>query len=210
MQTTAGSTAFIIGTSPPEAKAVAAKMPDPKQNSVRLQDLAFRAVTCFFAFMVLALLLCIIASLVHGSLPAIAKFGWGFLVSAEWNPVTENFGALVPIVGTLLTSAIALAIGVPVSFGIALFLTGFALVFGRSLVAMYRARAADIDPRPRRPAGQHAIDAAARDVVRTARESRESRRARHRWRSRHPHRRGRTACRRASPASRDPALPPSR
>jgi len=98
-------------------------MPDPKQNSVRLQDLAFRAVTCFFAFMVLALLLCIIASLVHGSLPAIGKFGLGFLVSAEWNPVTENFGALVPIVGTLLTSAIALVIGVPVSFGIALFLT---------------------------------------------------------------------------------------
>jgi phosphate transport system permease protein len=109
--------------SPPEAKAVAAKMPDPKQNSVRLQEVAFRAVTCFFAFMVLALLLCIIASLVHGSLPAIEKFGWRFLVSAEWNPVTENFGALVPIVGTLLTSAIALAIGVPVSFGIALFLT---------------------------------------------------------------------------------------
>ena len=109
--------------SPPEAKAVAAKMPDPKQNSVRLQELAFRAVTCFFAFMVLALLLCIIASLVYGSLPAIDKFGWRFLVSAEWNPVTENFGALVPIVGTLLTSAIALAIGVPVSFGIALFLT---------------------------------------------------------------------------------------
>ena len=98
-------------------------MPDSKLNSVRLQDMAFRAVTCFFAFMVLALLLCIIASLVHGSLPAIGKFGWRFLVSAEWNPVTENFGALVPIVGTLITSAIALAIGVPVSFGIALFLT---------------------------------------------------------------------------------------
>jgi phosphate transport system permease protein len=71
-------------------------------------------------------LLCIIASLIHGSLPAIGKFGWGFLVSAQWNPVTGEFGALVPIVGTLLTSAIALAIGVPVSFGIALFLTELA------------------------------------------------------------------------------------
>jgi phosphate transport system permease protein len=98
-------------------------MPDPSQTRVRLQDLAFRVLTRFFAFMVLALLLCIIASLVHGSLPAIDRFGWGFLVSSEWNPVTENFGALVPIVGTLLTSVIALAIGVPVSFGIALFLT---------------------------------------------------------------------------------------
>ncbi|HEY7903372.1 MAG TPA: phosphate ABC transporter permease subunit PstC [Casimicrobiaceae bacterium] len=98
-------------------------MPNPKQNSIRLQDLAFRAVARFFAFMVLALLVCIVASLVYGSIPAIDRFGWGFLFSAEWNPVTENFGALVPIVGTLLTSAIALAIGVPVSFGIALFLT---------------------------------------------------------------------------------------
>src|SRR5206468_9275120 len=61
--------------------------------------------------------------LVHGSLPAIEKFGFGFLVSSEWNPVTEKFGALVPIVGTLVTSFIALLIGVPVSFGIALFLT---------------------------------------------------------------------------------------
>jgi len=50
-------------------------------------------------------------------------FGFGFFVSAEWNPVTEQFGALVPIVGTLTTSAIALLIGIPVSFGIALFLT---------------------------------------------------------------------------------------
>src|SRR5690606_34699918 len=46
-----------------------------------------------------------------------------FLTSAEWNPVTDEFGALVPIVGTLVTSAIALLIAIPVSFGIALFLT---------------------------------------------------------------------------------------
>ena len=98
-------------------------MPNPKQKSVHLQDVTFRWVARFFAFMVLAILLGIIASLVHGSLPAIERFGFGFLASTEWNPVTESFGALVPIVGTLLTSAIALAIGVPVSFGIALFLT---------------------------------------------------------------------------------------
>src|SRR5204863_753581 len=54
---------------------------------------------------------------------AMRKFGLGFLASAEWNPVTEQFGALVPIVGTLATSIIALLIGIPVSFGIALFLT---------------------------------------------------------------------------------------
>jgi phosphate transport system permease protein len=55
--------------------------------------------------------------------PALKAFGFGFLTSAEWNPVTEKFGALVPIVGTLVTSSIALLIGIPVSFGIALFLT---------------------------------------------------------------------------------------
>ena len=98
-------------------------MPDPKQKSVQLQDLFFRALTRCFAFLVLAILLGIMVSLVHGSLPAIEKFGFGFLVSSEWNPVTERFGALVPIVGTLVTSFIALLIGVPVSFGIALFLT---------------------------------------------------------------------------------------
>jgi len=72
---------------------------------------------------VLALLAGILMSLLAGSLPAIGKFGAGFLVTASWNPVTEQFGALVPIVGTLITSAIALLIGIPVSFGIALFLT---------------------------------------------------------------------------------------
>jgi phosphate transport system permease protein len=51
------------------------------------------------------------------------KFGFGFITSAAWNPVTEVFGGLVPILGTIVTSAIALLIAVPVSFGIALFLT---------------------------------------------------------------------------------------
>jgi phosphate transport system permease protein len=98
-------------------------MPGHHQQNVQLQDMLFRSVARFFAFSVLLILLAIIASLIHGSLPAMQKFGFGFLVSAEWNPVTEQFGALVPIVGTVATSAIALLIGVPVSFGIALFLT---------------------------------------------------------------------------------------
>ncbi|HXU56014.1 MAG TPA: phosphate ABC transporter permease subunit PstC, partial [Casimicrobiaceae bacterium] len=99
-------------------------MPKPKQRtSTRFQDALFRWFTRSFAFLVLAILLGIIASLIYGSLPAMQKFGFGFLISAEWNPVTENFGALVPIVGTLVTSLIALLVGVPVSFGIALFLT---------------------------------------------------------------------------------------
>lgn len=86
-------------------------------------DFIFRNATRFFAALVLSLLVGIVLSLIVGSWPAIHKFGLGFLFSDEWNPVTENFGALVPIVGTLITATIALLIGVPVSFGIALFLT---------------------------------------------------------------------------------------
>jgi phosphate transport system permease protein len=90
------------------------------QNSL---DILFRNVTRVSAFGVLALLLAIIVSLIIGSLPAIHAFGFKFFSSAEWNPVTEEFGALVPIVGTLATAGIALLIAIPVSFGIAIFLT---------------------------------------------------------------------------------------
>ncbi|MGA2937020.1 MAG: phosphate ABC transporter permease subunit PstC [Syntrophobacteraceae bacterium] len=88
-----------------------------------LADLLFKNITRFFAFLVLLLLAGITISLFIGSLPAIRKFGFGFIFNAEWNPVTEQFGGLVPMFGTIVTSAIALLIAVPVSFGIALFLT---------------------------------------------------------------------------------------
>ncbi|MFZ1809601.1 MAG: phosphate ABC transporter permease subunit PstC, partial [Candidatus Nitrotoga sp.] len=88
-----------------------------------LLDILFRNVTRLSAFAVLVLLVAIMVSLIIGSLPSIKAFGFRFLASAEWNPVTDEFGALVPIVGTLVTSAIALLIAIPVSFGIALFLT---------------------------------------------------------------------------------------
>lgn len=88
-----------------------------------LIDILFRHTTQFFAFLVFCLLAGIIATLFVGSLPAIKTFGFGFFVSPAWNPVTNQFGALVPIIGTLVTSIIALLIGIPVSFGIALFLT---------------------------------------------------------------------------------------
>ena len=86
-------------------------------------DLLFRNLTRVSAFAVLALLAAIIVSLIIGSMPAIRAFGFGFLASSGWDPVNEQFGALIPIVGTLATSAIALTIAIPVSFGIALFLT---------------------------------------------------------------------------------------
>jgi phosphate transport system permease protein len=91
-----------------------------------MMEALFRNLTRFFAFAVFGLLAAIVISLAIGSLPAIEKFGIGFLASADWDPVREDFGALVPIYGTLVTSAIALAIAVPVSFGIAVFLTQLA------------------------------------------------------------------------------------
>ena len=91
--------------------------------TARRQDALFRHTTRAFAALVLLLLLSIIAALGYAALPALTKFGPHFFVSNVWNPVASEFGALAPIYGTLVTSAIALAIGVPVSFGIAVFLT---------------------------------------------------------------------------------------
>jgi phosphate transport system permease protein len=88
-----------------------------------LMDAAFRNVTRFFAFVVFSLLAAILVSLLVGSMASIEKFGAGFLFNDNWDPVKEDFGAVVPIFGTLVTSGIAMAIAIPVSFGIALFLT---------------------------------------------------------------------------------------
>ena len=96
---------------------------EQRSKNFAVQDTLFINTTRLFAFIVFALLLSIIVSLLIGSLPSIKAFGLGFLTSAEWNPVTDKFGALVPIVGTITTSFIALLVGVPISFGIALFLT---------------------------------------------------------------------------------------
>ena len=75
-------------------------------------DLLFRNLTRVSAFAVLTLLAAIIVSLIIGSMPAIRAFGFGFLTSSDWDPVSEQFGALIPIVGTLVTSAIALTIAI--------------------------------------------------------------------------------------------------
>src|SRR6476661_9099150 len=74
------------------------------------------------AILTLGLLAAILLSLVVGAWPAIEKYGLGFLVNSVWDPVGQEFGGLVMIYGTLATSFIALAIAVPVSFGIAVFL----------------------------------------------------------------------------------------
>jgi phosphate transport system permease protein len=83
----------------------------------------FRNATRAAAVFVLLLLTAVAVSLLLGGWKALAHFGPAFLWTEAWNPVKEQFGALVPIYGTLVTSAIAMLIGVPVSLGIALFLT---------------------------------------------------------------------------------------
>jgi phosphate transport system permease protein len=92
-------------------------------DRLRLGDAIFRQLTRAAAFGVLILLTAVIISLIGGSLPAIRTFGFGFLVSERWNPVTENFGALPAIYGTLVTSLIAMLIAAPVGLMIAFFLT---------------------------------------------------------------------------------------
>jgi len=90
---------------------------------LRLGDAAFRHLTRAAAVTVLVILGGIIILLVYGSLPALRTFGVGFLFEESWNPVTERFGAIAPIYGTVVTSIIAMLIAVPVGLFIALFLT---------------------------------------------------------------------------------------
>ena len=65
----------------------------------------------------------VIVSLVFGAMPAMKAFGLGFITTEAWSPTRERFGALAPIYGTLITSAIAMLIALPVGIGIAIFLT---------------------------------------------------------------------------------------
>jgi phosphate transport system permease protein len=83
----------------------------------------FRIISRSAAALVLLLLGGVLVSLVIGSWPALAQYRWNFLITESWNPVTERFGALAPIYGTVITSLIAMAIAVPISFGIAVFMT---------------------------------------------------------------------------------------
>jgi len=86
-------------------------------------DARFRALTLAAACLVLLIFVGIIIALGTGAWPALKTFGVGFLTSTAWNPVTERFGAFPAIYGTLVTSALAMLIAVPVGIGIAIFLT---------------------------------------------------------------------------------------
>jgi len=86
-------------------------------------DPLFRLITRCFAFLVLALLAAILLSLIQGATPAIKHFGFGFLTNASWDPVAQNKTGGYAVLYFEVVSTIALIIGVPVSFGIAMFLT---------------------------------------------------------------------------------------
>ncbi|OHC66590.1 MAG: phosphate ABC transporter permease subunit PstC [Rhodocyclales bacterium GWA2_65_20] len=103
----------------------------PAVRSHKLGDWLFFNLSRAAAVLTLLLLAAIIASLIYGGWPAIKQFGVAFLWSGEWNPPMDRFGALIPIYGTLATSVVALCIAVPVSFGIALFLTELSPVWLR-------------------------------------------------------------------------------
>ncbi len=100
---------------------------DPKMLAVvrrqKIQDFFFHKITASFSLLVLIALLGIIASLIFNSWPTFKKFGFEFIWRVEWDVINEEFGAAIAIVGTLTSAAIALIIAVPLSFGIALFLT---------------------------------------------------------------------------------------
>jgi phosphate transport system permease protein len=112
------------GTAPRSAKSGAAA------------DRAFHLITASAAWFVLILLGAIALSMAWGGRLAFETFGWRFITSSDWNAVGGHFGALVPIYGTIVTSAIALIIAVPVSIGIALFLTDIAPRWSRGPIAI--------------------------------------------------------------------------
>ena len=105
-------------------------------SRLRTTDTAFRNLTRLAVFAVLALLSGVILALVVGSVPAFKAFGFGFVTTEIWNPVTEKFGALAPIYGTLVTSFIALVIAVPVGLMIAFFLTELCPLWLRRPIAI--------------------------------------------------------------------------
>jgi phosphate transport system permease protein len=105
--------------------------PAPATPVARLQgaatgDRIFRLVLTLAALGIPVLLIFLVWELVNGSEPAIAKFGFHFFTTSTWDPVANQFGALPLIIGTLVSSLLALLIAVPLSLGVAIFLTEFA------------------------------------------------------------------------------------
>jgi phosphate transport system permease protein len=86
-------------------------------------DFRFRLMALLAALLVLVIFTGVIGSLIIGSIPAFKAFGFNFIIEEAWRPTREHFGALAPIYGTLVTSAIAMIVALPVGIGVAIFLT---------------------------------------------------------------------------------------
>ncbi|HEX5259582.1 MAG TPA: phosphate ABC transporter permease subunit PstC [Sphingomicrobium sp.] len=118
------------------ALAPSADAAAPPVRSGAGADRAFELITVAAAWLVLLLLGATAVSMAWGGRLAFQTFGWRFITSTDWDAAGGHFGALVPIYGTLVTSAIALIIAVPVSIGIALFLTDIAPRWTRGPIAI--------------------------------------------------------------------------
>ena len=100
---------------------------DPKRIAdQRLKERLFHGTTLAAALLVLALLGGVVIALLHGAWPALSRFKLAFLTREIWNPVTDEYGALGAVYGTLVTSVLAMLLAVPISFGVAVFLTELA------------------------------------------------------------------------------------
>ncbi|GEP10597.1 phosphate ABC transporter permease subunit PstC [Methylobacterium gnaphalii] len=99
-------------------------------------DRVFQLAAVGSALLVLLVLAGILGSIIHGGWPAFREFGFGFITSSAWNVGTEQYGALVAVLGTLASAVIALLIGVPISLGIAVYLTQLCPGWARKPVAM--------------------------------------------------------------------------
>ncbi|MFH6781318.1 MULTISPECIES: phosphate ABC transporter permease subunit PstC [Methylobacterium] len=119
-----------------ENVALAARVAVARRSPSPVGDRIFRVAALASALLVLAVLAGILASIAYGGWPAFREFGPGFLTSSAWNVGREQYGALVAIIGTLVSALLALVIGVPISLGIAIYLTQLCPGWARRPVAM--------------------------------------------------------------------------
>jgi phosphate transport system permease protein len=106
-----------------QSSAAAAQTRVKALNAFKLRDVIFKTLTQLAAVTVLVILAGVIFSLAKGSVPAFKAFGFGFFITTAWNPVTEKFGALPAIYGTVVTAFLAMLVAVPVGLGVSIFLT---------------------------------------------------------------------------------------
>ncbi|MFT8931688.1 MAG: phosphate ABC transporter permease subunit PstC [Acetobacter syzygii] len=120
----------------PARQSLPAMKKAPSQQGGQKGDPAFRLLVTATGVGVLVVLGAIIAVMVTGGWKAFATFGPGFLVSAVWNPVTQHFGAAAPVFGTVVSSALALIVAVPLAFGTAFWLTALAPPAAAAVIGM--------------------------------------------------------------------------